>query len=94
MTQFFCHVWFRLVISFFFTGQKSYLSIKLSTEGANVELKTVQILDMDNHKILEVPVKVMDKIEQFYITEPIDVPNHMFKIAVMQTLCKQLHAHL
>lgn len=66
-----------------FTGKKSYVSIKLPTEIANVELKNVQILNIDNHLLLEQPVKLMDKKEQFYITEPIDMPNDMFKIAVI-----------
>lgn len=57
----------------------------LSTEGANVELRTVQILDMNNGLILEEHLRLMDKKEQFYITESIDTPNQMFKIAVMQT---------
>ncbi|KAI8440936.1 hypothetical protein MSG28_009233 [Choristoneura fumiferana] len=62
--------------------EKSYLSIKLSTEGGNVELKSVQILDMDNKIIVEEHVRLVDKKEQFYITEPIDAPNHMFRIAI------------
>ncbi|KAI8440934.1 hypothetical protein MSG28_009231 [Choristoneura fumiferana] len=63
--------------------EKSYLSIKLSTEGGNVELKSVQILDMDNNIIVEEHVRLVDKKEQFYITEPIDAPNHMFRIAAV-----------
>ncbi|XP_061717385.1 hemicentin-2-like [Cydia pomonella] len=63
-------------------GVKSHLSIKLSTEGKNVALHSVQILDMNDNVISTVPLTLVDKTEQFYTTDQIMPPDHMFKVAI------------
>ncbi|XP_063623127.1 hemicentin-2-like [Cydia splendana] len=63
-------------------GVKSHLSIKLSTDGGNLELHSVQILDMNDNVISETPLKIVNKAEQFYKTEQIIPPDHMFKVAI------------
>ncbi|XP_063384780.1 hemicentin-1-like [Cydia fagiglandana] len=63
-------------------GVKSHLSIKLSTDGGNVALHSVQILDMNDNVISTIPLKLVDKTEQFYTTDQIMPPNHMFKVAI------------
>ncbi|XP_063366378.1 hemicentin-2-like [Cydia amplana] len=63
-------------------GVKSHLSIKLSTDGGNIALHSVQILDMNDNVISTIPLKLVDKTEQFYTTEQIMPPDHMFKVAI------------
>ncbi|XP_047998506.1 hemicentin-2-like [Leguminivora glycinivorella] len=62
-------------------GVPSHLSIKLSSEG-NVVLDTVQILDMNDKVMSTTKLTLVDKTEQFYTTEKMDPPDHMFKVAI------------
>lgn len=81
MLDFFSCVWIYYV--FVFVDAKSYVAIKLTIDGGDdVTLETLQIRNMEDNIVTEVPFKVADKKNQFYVTDKINLPNTAFRIAV------------
>ncbi|XP_052744534.1 hemicentin-1 [Bicyclus anynana] len=62
--------------------KKSYLAIVLDDKEQEVILKTVELWNIDDDFIIELPLKLIDSDQQLYITEPFSVPQQTFKIAV------------
>ncbi|XP_049878315.1 hemicentin-2-like [Pectinophora gossypiella] len=64
-------------------GALSHLSIKLTTEGdGDLILDTVQLWDMDNNVIMEMPLTLTNKKEKFYVSDTFVPPDKTFKIAI------------
>ncbi|XP_026323130.1 hemicentin-1-like [Hyposmocoma kahamanoa] len=63
---------------------KSFVAIKLTTdESDDVVLETLQIRNMDDNIVTEVPFNVTaDKKNQFYVTDKLKFPNTAFRIAI------------
>lgn len=71
-------------------GFKSYLSIALSNKYRDVALKTVEIRDLKNNVIEELPVILINGDNQFYTTDPFHPPTEPFRIAVREALFTKL----
>ncbi|CAH2087946.1 unnamed protein product [Euphydryas editha] len=63
-------------------GFKSYLSIALDNDKRDVVLKTVEIRDLKNNIIKELPVTLINEDKQFYTSDPFDPPTETFRIAI------------
>ncbi|XP_052744751.1 hemicentin-1 [Bicyclus anynana] len=62
---------------------KSYLAIELDNKERDVTLKNVELWDIDDEFIVELPLKLIDSDRQLYITETkFSAPHQTFKIAV------------
>ncbi|XP_045778362.1 hemicentin-1-like [Maniola jurtina] len=62
--------------------QLSFLSIELENNKRDVLLKTVELRDVNDRMVIELPLKMVDDDQQFYITQVLYPPTGPFKIVV------------
>lgn len=63
-----------------FLDGETYLSIKLQGEG--VKLETVKIFDMDGNILEELPLRLNNEKENYYVTKSFRPPNVAFQLSV------------
>ncbi|KPJ14781.1 Hemicentin-2 [Papilio machaon] len=62
--------------------QKSYILIKLNTEGIKLNLQRLQFVDLKDNILFD-KVKFVAQEDHYYLTEPINFPKDTFKIVMI-----------
>ena len=75
---------FYFLFPFDISEGNAFLGIRLLGEG--VELTSAKILDLDNNVIEELPLTLVDKKEQFYVTPSFNPPSTIFLVTVSLNL--------
>lgn len=71
------------------SGKKSHLAIEVDNQARDVSLNNVELRDIHDNFIEDIPLKLIDEDKQFYTTDLFVPPEKAFKIAVsMQLITK------